>query len=165
VSCTVFEDDQLWHPGANRFGCEPDYCAYTKETNPPPRPKNRNLRSAGGHIHVETELDKFEVVKAMDLFEGVPSMFMDADGKRRKKMYGKAGACRPKPYGVEYRSLSNYWVFTPQLRDWVWRNTERALAFVSNYGKVPDDLRTVIDKDNLDRAKEIINEYDLEVIT
>jgi hypothetical protein len=42
-------------------------------------------------------------------------------------MYGKAGAFRPKTYGVEYRSLSNKWIFDNKLVDIVYKLTETAV--------------------------------------
>lgn len=163
LSCTIFEDDQLQHPGSRVFGCEPDYNAYTKKPNPKPRPEHRGMRSAGGHIHVETKANILSVVKAMDLFLGVPSVLMD-DGVERKKLYGKAGAFRPKPYGVEYRTLSNFWVFTPQLIDWVWRNTERALNSLNTGKDMQEHIEECINKNDVAVARAICNEFNLEVL-
>lgn len=158
-SCTIFEEDQLQHPMSRVFGCEPDYCAYTKQANPKPVPPHPGMRSAGGHIHVETDLDPVEVVKAMDVFLGVPSVLMD-DGKERKKLYGKAGAFRYKPYGVEYRTLSNFWVFDSSLIDWVWKQTEKALAYIKEKGTVSDSMakaaRKCINEDDHSLAQQII---------
>lgn len=119
--------DELTHPRAKVFGCDPDFNAYTGEKNPPPKANDPCLRSAGGHIAVgfscyqgvlteylkknKKELDAF-LVREMDMFLGIPSILID-DGLLRKQLYGKAGAFRPKSYGVEYRSLSNFWVFSP----------------------------------------------------
>lgn len=163
LSCVVFEDDQLQHPMSRVFGCEPDYCAYTKKANPRPRPDHPGMRSAGGHIHVETQAHPLEVVKAMDLFLGVPSVIMD-DGKERKKLYGKAGAFRPKSYGVEYRTLSNFWMFDPKLIDWVWRNTERALNLHKWAANVSDYVEECINNNDEKMANALINEYNLEVV-
>jgi len=162
ISCTIFEDDQLQHPMSRVFGCEPDYCAYTRKPNPKPRPSHRGMRSAGGHIHVETEASKLSVVKAMDKFLGVPSVLMD-DGKERKKLYGKAGAFRPKAYGVEYRTLSNFWVFEPKLIDWVWRNTERALNNLHDDG-MGEIIRECIDNNDEKLAQALVNDFHLEVV-
>lgn len=126
LSCTIFPEDQMEHPMAYIFGCEPDYCAWTKEENKKPKPPHKFMRSAGGHVHVETKQDPNTVVKQMDFFLSVPAVLMDY-GEERKQLYGKAGACRYKPYGVEYRTLSNFWIFNEDLIRWVWRNTERAL--------------------------------------
>jgi hypothetical protein len=41
-------------------------------------------------------------------------------------LYGKAGACRYKTYGVEYRTLSNFWVLSTDLRREVWERTMAA---------------------------------------
>lgn len=164
LSCTVFEDDQLEHPLARVFGCEPDYCAYTKRTNPKPRPTHRGMRSAGGHIHVETTQDYLDVVKAMDLFLAVPSVLMD-EGKERKQLYGKAGAFRPKPYGVEYRTLSNFWIFSPVLIDWVWRNTERALSLGTLDEEKQQQVQMCINQDDQQLATSLVSEFNLEVLT
>lgn len=162
LSCTVFEDDQLQHPGSRIFGCEPDYNAYTKKPNPKPHPSHRGMRSAGGHIHVETKEHILKVVKAMDLFLAVPSVLMD-DGIERKQLYGKAGAFRPKSYGVEYRTLSNFWIFKPELIDWVWRNTERALANL-NQAATTSYVEECINNNDVKMAQALCNEYNLEVI-
>jgi hypothetical protein len=59
-SSHIFTDEQLAHPTAKVFGCEPDYNPYGTTLrnpgrvvqNPPPKANNPNLRTAGGHIHI-----------------------------------------------------------------------------------------------------------------
>jgi len=92
-------------PYANVMGCMPDFCAWTGEQNPRPKGK-KGLRSFGGHIHIEN--GTVDTIKACDLTLGMWSVLVDKDNQRRK-LYGKAGAFRMKPYGVEYRVLSNFW--------------------------------------------------------
>ena len=106
---------------AKELGCDPDYNAYTGEPNP--RPDGEvPFRTAAGHIHVGwgadipvDHPDHLEIccdfVKTLDATVG---MFMTAieDDPRRRELYGKAGAFRPKPYGVEYRTPSNVWLTT-----------------------------------------------------
>jgi len=165
LSCAVFADDQLQHPLAREFGCEPDYCAWTGATNPKPKAPNPNLRSAGGHVHVETTEDPWTVVQAMDLFLGVPSVLMDP-GEDRKQLYGKAGACRIKPYGPEYRTLSNFWIFEDELIRWVWRNTERSIiaAKTSSFTDLSDVIQECINTNNKELAQQLVDEYSLEVV-
>ena len=81
----------------------------------------------------------------------------------RKKLYGKAGAYRPKPYGLEYRSLSNFWVFDDKLIRWVWRNTERALH-AGDVSHEMDRILEAVNNGNKDVAKALINDYNLEVV-
>ena len=102
------------------------------------------------------------VIKAMDLFLGVPSVLMD-NGIDRKKLYGKAGAFRSKPYGVEYRTLSNFWIFKPELIDWVWRNCERALGNLGAAAQA-SHVEECINNNDAKLAQALINEYNLEVI-
>jgi len=118
------------------------------------------MRSAGGHIHVETSLDKAAVIRAMDLFLGVPSLILDSKGGMRRQLYGKAGAYRPKSYGVEYRTLSNFWIFKTIHAMWVWDQTEKALGFVQKFGELDDEsIRDAINIKNVALARGLMKEY------
>jgi len=117
-------------------GCSPDVDAYSEELNEGP-PQDTEVRAAGGHIHVGGIFPKgasdamkwnmsMRLSRLMDKHVGVYSVLWDKDTMRRQ-VYGKAGACRPKSYGVEYRSLSNSWVFNPNLTKFVYDNTLKAV--------------------------------------
>ncbi|KKM71943.1 hypothetical protein LCGC14_1425470 [marine sediment metagenome] len=119
---------ELDHDEARVFGCDPDFNSWTMRMNLFDNTKAMDsFRSAGGHWHVgykdetkemlEDDYGKAEVVKMLDIFQGVPSILLDPDetAPLRRSLYGRAGAHRPKPYGVEYRSLGNFWVQSPEL--------------------------------------------------
>jgi hypothetical protein len=108
----VFDADQLVHIRAKVFGCEPDYNAWTLKENTSPRAKNKALRSAGGHVHFGVDkklVPTVQLIRWADVRLGLNSVLEDEDSERRE-LYGKAGAFRDKPYGAEYRTLSNYWL-------------------------------------------------------
>jgi hypothetical protein len=141
VPSAEFSKDQLNSQAARTFGCEPDYNAWTRSMNPSPKCDNPNLRSAGGHIHVgfnKSKLNFEQVVRAMDIFVGCEMLTFDKDSDRRK-LYGKAGAFRPKEYGVEYRTASNAWIRTDELKAWVYAQTQKALEFVAMGKVIPDN--------------------------
>lgn len=161
LSATVFAPDQMKHPAAHVFGCEPDFDAWTGTENVKPHPENEFMRSAGGHIHVETDKDPMQVVKYMDLYLGVPSCLMDTVGAERRKLYGKRGACRPKPYGVEYRTLSNFWIFEDKYRRWAWQQTARALESDLAIDNLRDPIEEAINNGNLNVARELLQEFKL----
>lgn len=142
-SAVSFPDDQLQCADAWIFGCDPDYNAWTGYENAKPYADDINLRSAGGHVHVGTDLDKNAVIQAMDYYLGLPSVWMD-NGTLRRNLYGKAGACRYKPYGVEYRTLSNFWIFKSNLIKWVYDGTQKALEFVDSGRSFTKDQATQI---------------------
>lgn len=172
LSSGRFSADQLVDHRALEFGCEPDFNAWTKRRNPRPKANDPSLRSCGGHIHVgerfESDKNKYQFIKFMDLAIGVPSILMD-NGEERKKLYGKAGACRLKPYGVEYRTPSNFWVFDDSLIEWVWENTQLALHMFKE-GKVDIDhereqIVHAINENNKHVAGELIARYDIPCLT
>jgi hypothetical protein len=166
LSCILYPSEELKHPGASIWGCEPDFNAWTGEVNPKPKAPSPLLRSAGGHIHVETKQDPREVIKAMDVYLGIPSVLMDT-GEMRKQLYGKAGAFRPKPYGAEYRTLSNFWTFEDKYIKWVWDNTQRALNFLENGGDVSylqEEVERCINDNDKELAKCLCDELVLEVV-
>ena len=49
------------------------------------------------------------LAKQLDFYNGLYGVITDEDDER-KLLYGRAGAFRPKPYGIEYRVLSNFWL-------------------------------------------------------
>jgi len=168
LSCVVFPDEEMQHPAAHIFGCEPDFNAWNGHMNKKPSPPVPNMRSAGGHVHIETALSKRRVIQACDLYLGVPSVLMD-EGEERKQLYGKAGCFRPKSYGVEYRTLSNFWIFKKKHIEWVWRNTTRALKSVETIDAkemmlLGNEIRTAINKNDKALAQELVNEFNLEVV-
>ncbi len=104
---------QRTHPQAFRVGCDPDFNAYTGEVRVPPPDLGTSLtRHAGGHFHIGYNKDLVPaniVVQFLDVFLGLPSILRDKQGTRRR-FYGQAGSYREKDYGVEYRTLSNFWL-------------------------------------------------------
>lgn len=122
---------------AKELGCTPDFNAWTGDMNPPPRdPDDPFLRTAAGHIHIgwrppemiddEHITNCRDLVKQLDWYVGGWSVNHDTDPLRRK-LYGRAGACRVKEYGVEYRVPSNFWITTREKRLAVWNRMVRAI--------------------------------------
>lgn len=126
---------------AVELGCTPDFSGYTFEANPRPDGDATTMRTASGHVHIgwrepdgsditrEQHLEAGRVARNLDIFLGVPSLKWDSDRKRRL-LYGKAGCFRPKPYGVEYRTLSNRWLSEERLMRTVYQG---AVAGTLNY--------------------------------
>lgn len=127
---------------AIELGCMPDYDAWTGKRNPKPKaPQYRTLRTAAGHLHIGWERPDGKphnprspeflaeanlMIQLMDWHVGAWSCTVDYDTARRL-LYGKAGACRYKTYGVEYRTLSNFWVLREDLRREVWNRMQQAV--------------------------------------
>lgn len=122
---------------ASELGCSPDFNAYTKMANPRPN-ADTPFRTASGHVHIGWTTEAVDInneghleacralTKALDVYLGIPSLAWDNDDRRRS-LYGAAGAFRPKPYGMEYRVLSNKWITQPHLRKLVYFNTMDAI--------------------------------------
>lgn len=158
-------------PAALEFGCDPDTNAYTGMDNPTPD-SSGCLRSAGGHLHIgysgliNDEVSRM-IIRSCDLFLGVPSVLMDPD-TRRRNLYGKAGAYRPKSYGVEYRSLSNFWLSSRARTIWAFKQAKRATdkAGAIDLMLYKDQPLVVdcINNSDKDLAQHLVNKYNLEVV-
>jgi len=160
---------------ALELGCDPDYNAWSTAANERPD-GDRPMRTASGHVHIgwTQNADKDSpvhqgmgqaAVKQMDFFLGLPSLLYDND-TRRRSMYGKAGACRFKSYGVEYRTLSNAWLNSEKLIKWVFNNTkigmERLMSGEMLYEKY-GDIQDIINSSDVRAANTIINDANIPV--
>lgn len=130
-----FDIDQLNTEQAMTFGCDPDYNAYTRSANDGIIIENERLRTCGGHVHIgydnPSEDVSIALIKALDITLGLPSIIKDPD-TRRRSMYGKAGAYRLQPFGVEYRTLSNFWIFEKHHINWVFDGVHAAVDLVNS---------------------------------
>jgi len=163
---SALEDDV-----AKIFGCDPDFNAWTMMRNSVDgTAAMKRFRSAGGHFHVgmadstrEMLADpygKVEVVKMMDIFMGIPSVLIDDDptAPARRKLYGGAGAHRPKDYGVEYRALGNFWVRSPDLVELMYELANVAVSLTLD-GKSSEIIEAVSEE----TAQQVINKSDRSV--
>lgn len=181
-----FDEDQLDHEEALRFGCDPDFDAWELKENEAPRCEDPTLRTCGGHIHVGKEegdgndflLDpygKIGVVRVMDAVHGVISVILDSSEAAivRRKLYGKAGSHRPVSEdagglynGVEYRVLSNFWFKSPQLVMLIDSLTLDVLTIVRNldYVRLLTDIgekriRDIINKGLVEDAHKVLDDF------
>ena len=76
-------------------------------------------------------------MKHLDLFLGLRSLEWDKD-KTRRQLYGNPGAMRLKPYGVEYRVLSNMWLSKEALVRFVYRQTLRCIEDLKKNGALTE---------------------------
>ena len=157
---------------AQELGCDPDFSGWTMKQNAQPDPKGEPLRTAAGHIHIGWcegadiyDKDHFtlacRVARQMDYFLGIHSLLWDPDDTRRS-LYGKAGAMRVKPYGMEYRVLSNRWLTSEELTRWVFESAMAGMeaAFHDNWAEAEygDLARYIIDNNVTDwRQRSAIN--------
>lgn len=143
----TYPKEECQHPGALEFGCEPELNAYEMRTVMPPSCAEGNtFRSGGGHIHIghltgdeyplkdATDIGKWWTARYMDWFVGLPSLIMDTDptSQARRKLYGGAGNLRMKPYGIEYRTLSVFWLKSPVMVSTIWDLCELCVDFLQD---------------------------------
>jgi hypothetical protein len=111
-----WDAETLKHPLCLESGCDPDYCAYN--TNPEQQrervfdPTSTTFKYFGGHIHIGYNrelIPPWALVRCIEALVYINSIEDDQQFGRRK-VYGLAGIYRPKEYGVEYRTPSNFWL-------------------------------------------------------
>lgn len=155
--------------GVTNLGCSPDFNAYTLRQNKQPDGKSTSMRTAAGHLHIGWGIGMdvksqrhfntcANVAKQLDAYIGLPSILFDDDNKRRE-LYGKAGAFRPKPYGLEYRTLSNKWLTSDKLIRFVYTNTLSAIkTLMSGKSIAADTLEYIINSGDKHEARKFLSD-------
>ena len=163
-----FSHEQLNYREAQEFGCDGDFTIWEHIQPPVMRDPYSLVRSAGGHIHIAidglNQANLATVISRLDLLISVPLVLLDPD-KLRRQSYGKAGCYRPKPYGIEYRTPSNVWCGSDELRRWVYRQAVRAVEY-DNFTVLSDTHSAMvgcINDSDADRAQFLCDLFNLEV--
>jgi len=164
-------EKELDNPIAKVFGCDPDFDAWNLSINAPPKSPNPNLRSAGGHIHVGgighiKDLQKVGIVQAMDIVLGAWATIADPDTKR-KELYGRPGAMRFKDYGLEYRTISNFWLKSQENIITAYQLTQRALTIAEQHDysflQYKDRIKAMFGNNDADAANSLLHEFRIDL--
>lgn len=160
-----------------RLGCNPSRNIHNKHHRANKITIDTNtyqFRSAGGHIHLgrlsntpDTKLpgDKVinnpsKLIPMMDVIVGNTCVLLDRDigNRERRKVYGKAGEYRVNDHGIEYRTLSNFWLRSYPLMSLVFGLSRYAVELTAcGFDKI---ILAGVDMKNITKA---INENDFEL--
>lgn len=130
-------------------GCLPDLDAYVEGDNRERQPFSAvhfgNHRFCGGHLHVQynhNNVPRHIFAQFMDVVAQLPFIRWDKQ-KMRRMFYGLPGLYREKPYGIEYRTPSNFWL-GKQFRDkWLGAMVENVLALARQANNDPEFLKNL----------------------
>lgn len=170
------------------FGCAPSKNLYDKGATIKVNAAKYRRRSAGGHIHMgltgtpALELlrrNPERLVTLMDILVGNTCVIIDRDPNAviRRKVYGRAGEYRLPAHGVEYRTLSNFWLRSYQLMSMVMGLSRMAGSVLwttlTEYPKSPvtvpgaiyqwDAEKDLLDRVDLTSIRKAINRNDLDL--
>lgn len=146
---------------AMSFGCKPSFNVNSDE----PflmmlNPSKYLVRSAGGHIHIGAESlttkrilkDVKRIVPVLDTILGNTCVLIDRNegNKERRKYYGRAGEYRLPSYGIEYRTLSNFWLISPTISTFVMGLARHAVDICKN--NLDKELMKLVDYKDVETA-------------
>jgi hypothetical protein len=168
------------------FGCAPSTNVYNEGKSKTSvigvDPKKYRGRSAGGHVHlgihswysyddaeqtrVKNNLKNVEVlVPILDIVVGNTCVLLDRaeSNKERRKVYGRAGEYRLKDYGIEYRTLSNFWLRSCQLTSFVFSLSRLAVHLVRESKPDNDYVKALFDAVKREDVVKAINNNDFDL--
>lgn len=132
--------------------------------------KTYRKRSAGGHLHLgltSTNIynqksvdERNRLIPLLDIFVGNTCVLLDRDpnAAERRENYGRAGEYRLPKHGVEYRTLSNFWLRNHVLFTFVFGMAELATAVLNETLTTENDLENeLVEIVNIDRVIEAID--------
>jgi hypothetical protein len=162
-------------PKARELNCEPSKNIYGEKPITVNGTSYRK-RSAGGHMHFglhDTAIydgisndERGRLIPLFDVFVGNSGVLLDrAPGQaERRENYGRAGEYRPKPYGVEYRTPSNFWLRNYSIMDFMYGMANIAVSVLDSTIKGIEDLEgELIETVDINKVIEAIDNNDYEL--
>ena len=161
------------------LGCSPSKNAYNKRNFLSVKNGSKYYyRSAGGHIHlgkispsyggdaVNNALDNHKtLIPLLDIVLGNTCVLLDRDpgNIQRRKVYGRAGEYRTPKHGVEYRTLSNFWLRNYQLTSFVMGLARETVLILANSNKKHNYAKEIIKAVKRTEIKRAINKNDFDL--
>lgn len=151
---------------AQQFGCSPSHNFYEEGLTVGVEDASKYFsRSAGGHLHLgigqTSKEDAERIMPVLDILVGNTCVLIDRDRGNidRRKTYGRAGEYRLPKHGLEYRTLSNFW-----LRHYVLMSFVTALArFAFNAANNKQFRDALLARVSIDKVRYAINENDFDM--
>lgn len=164
---------------SRKFGCAESQTIYAKlkaglKLNKVD-PTEYRTRAAGGHIHLDKvnyhssitralTTDHKRTVAILDLVCANTAVLVDRDDGNieRRKMYGRAGEFRLPKHGLEYRTLSNFWLTSSQLFSFAFGMTRLAVLIMAqnNHEELYKELTSLVPQSKVHKA---INNNDFDL--
>lgn len=169
---------------SKQFGCAPSTNIYknAEEAQIKVDPKKYLKRSAGGHIHLgwhagywngAVDVPKMKdvlsnpevLVPVLDLVVANTCVLLDRfeGNAERRKNYGRVGEFRLKDYGMEYRTLSNFWLRSYQLMSLVTGLCRMACHMVEQSKPDNDYVKALMDAVSRDDVNRAVQENNFEL--
>jgi hypothetical protein len=183
IKVTKKELDSL-APESRVFGCMPSKNIHTPNSKIAVRDASKYpYRSGGGHIHIgirensngstsnsylkmnEAIKNPKRLVPMLDIIVGNTCVLIDRDpgNIERRQVYGKAGEFRTPKHGLEYRTLSNFWLQNYQLMSLVIGLARTAVLIISNSNKKCNFERKIRSRVNMHQITKAINNNDFDL--
>lgn len=165
-------------PKSQELGCAPSFNIHDSGATVGVADASAFLsRSAGGHVHIGTGANARlkelfaapeKVVALLDIIVGNTCVLIDRDSgnKIRRQTYGRAGEYRLPPHGLEYRTLSNFWLRSYPLMSFVTGLTRQAISIAyssgleSHQGKHHDYMSEILNAVDIEDVVTAINNND-----
>lgn len=120
-------------PSSKVLGCTPDFSGIDGHQLHAPDIAEEPIRTSSGHIHIgwtnsEDPFDKENFANRLAVAQRVNPYLLSVSRKWegpqsivRRRYYGRDGAFRPKPYGIELRTLDAQWLASEERMREVYR--------------------------------------------
>lgn len=159
---------------SQQFGCSPSKNTKGKSEISIKDASKYYYRSAGGHIHLGSTTESVRkalqhpelVIPVLDIILGNTCVLIDRNDSNieRRKVYGMAGEYRTPPHGLEYRTLSNFWLRNYSLMSMVFGIAQQCVQLVEyDLASKTDNVQklfSLVDMGDIHRA---INENNKEL--
>ena len=161
----LFDKDSLASDQAMVSGCSPSFDAWSVSPFVAPDLSKTFHRFASGDLHLSWDMpttrrskhiERINTIRLLDLVMSAAEV-CNTHKSKRSQAYGQPGIHRTTPYGVEYKSVSNFWMEDRSKMMWAYDIGKWVIEYVTNHRSMRDDLSLGMYNEHVHR---MINTWD-----